>query len=187
MEKLLIIGAGGLGRMTMEAASNKYECFFVDDAYENGNVICNTTVVGKIKDLPDLVKLYKNAIVAIGNNALRESLTNYIVNLRYDVPSIISDKSYISKYSSIGKGSIILPMSCIQNGCSIGCGAVITSLVEIHHDSKIGNYSLIYSNSTIRTNAIVGNKVKIGSNVSVGNDVEIIDDSIIVDGTVLKK
>lgn len=32
MKKLLIVGAGGLGRMTLEAALNDFECYFVDDA-----------------------------------------------------------------------------------------------------------------------------------------------------------
>ena len=47
MEKLIIVGAGGLGRMTMESAIDKYECFFVDDAFDKGTIICDVRVIGK--------------------------------------------------------------------------------------------------------------------------------------------
>lgn len=33
-EKLLLIGSGGLGRVTLEHALNEYNCAFVDDGYE---------------------------------------------------------------------------------------------------------------------------------------------------------
>ena len=60
MEKLIIVGAGGLGRMTMESAIKKYDCYFVDDNIKKGTVICDTQVIGKISDLKDLVNIVAN-------------------------------------------------------------------------------------------------------------------------------
>ena len=39
-EKLLIVGAGGFGRVVSEHAVKEYECSFVDDGYEVGTKIC---------------------------------------------------------------------------------------------------------------------------------------------------
>lgn len=184
MKKLLIVGAGGLGRMTLEAALNDFECYFVDDAQEVDNIICDTLVVGKISDLKKLKSDYDYLIVAIGNNSFREKLTNEAISMGYKIPTIINHTAYISKYSEIGYGTIILSNASVQNGAIIGNGVVITANVEIHHDCEISDYALIYSNSTIRTYAKIGNRVKIGSNVSISNSVAINDDEIIENGEV---
>lgn len=184
MDKLIIVGAGGLGRMTMESAVKNYDCFFVDDSFEKGTLICDVQVIGKISDLKELVKEYKNLIVAIGNNKFREELTNKAISYGYTIPTIINNTAYISPFSKIGYGTIILSNSSIQNGAIIGNGVVITANVEIHHDCEIQDYALIYSNSTIRTFANVGKRVKIGSNVSISNNVIVKEDEIIENGEV---
>lgn len=187
MEKLLIIGAGGLGRMTLEVASLYYDCYFVDDAYENDNIICGVKVVGKIDDLPYLISFVDNAIIAIGNNLIRSQIFARLKKIGFNIPNIISPQAYVSKFSNIGMGCIILPFACIHNGATLGNSVVITSLVEVHHDCIIEDYSLIYSNSTIRTHAFIGKKAKIGSNVSIGNNVKILDSSIVCDGSCIIK
>lgn len=184
MDKLLIIGAGGLGRMTMEAASNQYQCYFVDDGFQVNDEICGIKVVGKIDDLKQLKDRFNNAIVAIGNNQFREKLSNSLIEYGYNLPNIFNSTAYISNFATFGYGCIVLSNASIQNGAKIGNGVVITANVEIHHDSKVNDYALIYSNSTIRTYAEIGKRVKIGSNVSISNSVIVADDSAIENGEV---
>ena len=186
MEKLLIIGAGGLGRMTLENSISDFDCYFVDDAYDIGEKVCDTKIVGKIIDLERLSEDYEYLICAIGNNLLRERITNFAIGLGYKIPNIISKSAYVSKYSKIGFGNVILNNVCIQNGAVIGNGVVITANSEIHHDCFVDDFSLIYSCSVIRTNAKIGKRVKIGSTVSISNDVVIEDDSVIENGEVRK-
>ena len=186
MEKLLIVGAGGLGRMTLEIAINEYECCFIDDAYKVGDIICDAKIVGKINELEDLSNEYNYLVCAIGNNSLREIITNKAITFGYKIPNIVSKSAYISKYSILGYGNIIFNNVCIQNGATIGNGVVITANSEIHHDCCIDDFSLIYSCSVIRANAKIGKRVKIGSTVSISNDVIIEDDSIIDNGEVRK-
>ena len=50
-EKLLLVGAGGFGRVVLEHASKKYECAFLDDGPEVGTVIDGVTVIGKTGEL----------------------------------------------------------------------------------------------------------------------------------------
>ena len=184
MEKLLIVGAGGLGRMVMESACKKYECYFVDDNYEVGEEICGVKVIGKIGDISELKKAYNNLIVAIGNNMFREKVTNIAIECGYDIPNIFNFTAYISDFASFGYGCIVLSNASIQNGAKLGNGVVITANVEVHHDTTVNDYALIYSNSTIRTFASVGKRVKIGSNVSISNSVIVEDDEIIENGEV---
>ena len=66
-EKLLLIGAGGFGRMVAEQATFRYDCAFVDDGQPVGTEICGIPVVGGLADLPELRKEYGLLVVGIGS------------------------------------------------------------------------------------------------------------------------
>lgn len=184
-EKLLLVGAGGLGRVSVEHVSEKYDCFFVDDAYKVGTDICGISIVGHVSDLAELRKEYHSLVVTIGDNIIRESIYKKALQLKYDFPNIICSSVYISRYASIGMGCVFLNNVCIQNGSTVGNGVLLNPGVEIHHDSYVDDYSLIYTNSVVRTLAKVGKRVRIGSNVTVSNEVIVPDDSDIRNGTSL--
>ena len=185
MKKLIIIGAGGLGRMTLEAAlSLGYICAFVDDD-TTLNDVCNTEVLGTIDKLPRYVGLFKYAICAIGNNVIREKYNQYASSLGFKIPNIIHPSAYVSPYVKIGYGNIFLNNVCVQNSAKIGNGVVITANSEAHHDCEIDDYALIYSCSTVRTLAKVGKRAKIGSTVTISNCAKVSDDSVVEDGSII--
>ena len=78
-EKLLLVGAGGFGRMVAEQAMLQCDCAFVDDGQPVGTEICGILVVGGLIDLPELRKDYDLLVVGIGNNQFGPN-----VNLAYD-------------------------------------------------------------------------------------------------------
>ena len=55
-KKLLLVGAGGFGRMVAEQAMLQYDCAFVDDGQDVDTEICGIPVVGGIADLPELIE-----------------------------------------------------------------------------------------------------------------------------------
>lgn len=73
-EKILLVGAGGFGRVASELARQEYDCAFVDDGFEVGTELCGVKVDGKISELPRLFDEYRKLVVTIGNNALRERI-----------------------------------------------------------------------------------------------------------------
>ena len=70
-KKLLLVGAGGFGRMVAEQAMLQYDCAFVDDGQDVDTEICGIPVVGGLSDLPELRKNLDLLVVGIGNNQLR--------------------------------------------------------------------------------------------------------------------
>lgn len=181
-EKLLLVDSGGLGRITLDHATQEYACFFVDDGYIIGCKICGSKVVGRTTDLKALFTDYKLLVVTIGNNKLRKKIYEEAKRIGYSFPNIICNSVYISPFAKIGNGCVILNNVVIQNGASVGNGVILNVGVAIHQDSVVGNYGLIYTNSVVRTKARVGESVKIGSNVTIGNYGVLPDDTIIEDG-----
>lgn len=115
IEKLLVVGAGGFGRVVMEhAIEQQYEIAFVDDGYDIGVEVCGTKIVGHIiEDLLKLFRDYKKLIIAIGNNKLRESVYKKAEEIGYDFPNIICKSVYISPFAKVGKGCVFLNNVCV--------------------------------------------------------------------------
>ncbi len=178
-EKLLLVGAGGLGRIVSEHAAKDYKCFFLDDGVENGTKVCSVEVIGNIGDIEKLRNEYSLLIVCIGNNRLREKIYARAKELGYEFPNIIADSAYISPYASVGRGCVILNNAVVQNGAVVGDGVILNAGVEAHQDCRIGECSLIYANSVIRSYAKIGRRVKVESTVTVGNNVVIEDDRVV--------
>lgn len=184
MEQLLLVGAGGFGRVVLEHAALSYECVFLDD----GDLLSinGVPVIGKIADIEKLYGKYKLLLVTIGNNKLRESIYKRAGEAGYRFPNIIVPSAYVSPYSSIGTGCVILNNAVVQNNAKIGNGCILNPGVEAHHDSIIGNNCLVYTNSVVRSLAHVGDRVWIGSTASVATGATVPDDTIIEDGAAYK-
>lgn len=181
-KKLLLVGAGGFGRVVLEHVIQNYDCAFVDDGKAKGQLICNVPVVGTISDLANLFGEYQKLVVVIGNNKLREKVYTQAKEIGYTFPNVICQSSYVSPYAEIGNGCVLLNNVVVQNGSHVGNGVLLNPGVEIHHDSFVDDYALIYTNSVVRTYARVGKCVRIGSNVTISNEVNVADDSDIPNG-----
>ena len=181
-EKLLLVGAGGFGRVVLEHARLVYDCAFVDDGYAIGTKINGVEVIGKINDIAMLFDEYNKLIVVIGNNILREKIYKEAAAIGYSFPNIVVNSAYISPYATIGTGCIILNNAIVQNNAKVGNGVILNPGVEIHHDSKVEDYVLIYTNSVVRTYAHVGMRAHIGSTLTIGNNVTVLDDGVVENG-----
>ena len=181
-DKLLLIGAGGFGRVVLEHARLTFDCAFIDDGYDIGTTINDVKVIGNISDIERYFGEYHKLVVVIGNNTLREKIYKVAAAIGYSFPNIIESSSYVSPYATIGVGCIFLNHVVVQNNAKVGNGVILNPGVEIHHDSEVDDYALIYANSVVRTFAHVGKRAHIGSTLTVGNRVTVADDSIVADG-----
>lgn len=179
MEKLLLVGAGGFGRVVLEHAICNFDCAFVDDGQNIGDVINDAPVIGKINDLAKLFAEYKKLVVTIGNNALRERIYRTAKEIGYSFPNIVVPSAYISPFASVGNGCVILNNVVIQNNSKVGNGVILNPGVEIHHDSVVEDFVLIYTNSVVRSLAHVGKRAHLESTLTISNEVIIPHDTVV--------
>ena len=182
-EKLLLVGAGGFGRMVAEQAILQYDCAFVDDGQTVGTEVCGILVVGGIADLPELCKNYDLLVVGIGNNAFRAQVYEKAAALGYAFPNIVAPGAFVSPFAKVGTGCVVLQNACIQNGAVVGNGVLLNAGAEVHCDAAVEDYALIYTNSVVRTGAKVGKYARIGSNATICNNAVVPDGADIPDCT----
>ena len=126
-EKLLLVGAGGFGRIVAEQAMLQYNCAFVDDVQAVGTYVCGIPVAGGLADLPELRKEYGLLVVGIGNNRFRAQVYEKAKALGYSFPNIIAPSAYVSPFAEVGCGCVVLQNACIQNGASVGNGVLLNA------------------------------------------------------------
>lgn len=181
-----MVGAGGFGRMVAEQAMLQYDCAFVDDGQAVGTEICGIPAIGNLADLPELRREYGLLVVGIGNNQFRAQVYEKAKALGYGFPNIIAPSAYISPYSKLGCGCVVLQNACVQNGAVVGNGVLLNAGAEVHCDAVVEDYALIYANSVVRTGAKVGKYARIGSNVTVCNSAVVPDGADIPDCTAVR-
>ena len=138
-------------------------------------------MVGGLVDLPELRKDYTLLVVGIGNNQFRAQVYEKAKALDFAFPNIVAPSAYVSPFAEVGCGCVALQNACIQNGASVGDGALLNAGTEIHCDSVVGDYALVYTNSVVRTGATVGNFARIGSNCTISNNATVPDGADIPD------
>lgn len=187
MKKLIIIGAGGHGKVVSSIAKQTKrfdEIYFVDD-HSTGSVN-GINIIGKIDCISNFKSGYE-FFVAIGNNKIRKKITDELLESNYLLATLLHQNTVISDSVEIGKGTVIMPGVIVNNDAQIGSGCIINTNTVVEHDCIIGDFvhlspSVTVAGTTkvgnlswIGTNATLINNLKVGQNVIVGASGLVID------------
>ena len=183
MNELLILGAGGHGKVIYEAAmlsGNFNKIGFLDDSYKEED-ITELNVIGKIEDYKKLLGKYKNAFVAIGNNKKRIELINELLDLGYEVPAIIHPKAYLSSFSTIDKGTALLAGSVVNVNTKVGIGNIININATVDHDCILEDGCHVCSGAVVRSMVRLGNMITVDAGEVIKSGQVIKEKNIIED------
>lgn len=183
MERLIIIGASGHGKVVADcAAKNGYEDIaFLDDNEEL--IRCGKyPVIGKSNKIKSLEG---DVIIAIGNALIRQKI-QCSININRLV-TLIHPDAVIAEDVNIGYGSVIMAGVVINPGTTIGRGCIINTASSIDHDCRIGEFSHIAVGAHLAGNVEIGNRIWVGAGAIVSNNLKICDNCIIGAGAVVVK
>ena len=180
-KKLLIIGAGGHGKVVADVAKsmNKYEeICFLDD---NPTKIFIYPILGRIEDAYKFVDTH-DIFVAIGNQNVRQSIME---SLNIDCVTLIHENSIIGSNVKIGMGCVIMPGAVINAGTKIGNGVIVNTCSSIDHDCVINDYCHISVGAHVCGTVNIGDMTWIGAGATVINNVSIMSNCMIGAGAVV--
>lgn len=187
MNKLIIIGAGGHGKVCADIAekSGKYnEICFLDDG--NINSCLGYSVVGKVADKQ---KYIDNAdfFVAIGNGKVRKDIIDEIEKLGGNIATLVHPTAVIAKEVKIGKGSVVVAGAIINPAVEIGKGVIINTCSSVDHDCKIGDYTHIAVGVHIAGAVKIEENCFLGAGTVMKNNISICSDCAFGAGAVVVK
>lgn len=182
MNRLIIIGAGGHGKVIADSAlKNGYKNIcFVDDNM-TGDVI-GFPVIGTCDVIEHLNDGATDFVIGIGNNAVRK-----IISEKYNVNwvSIVHPSAQIAFNAEIGKGTVIMANAVINVCATVGEHCIINTGAIVEHDNVIENYVHISPNATLGGTVRIGALTHIGIGATVKNNTDICSDCIIGAGAVV--
>jgi len=188
--EILLIGGGGHCKSVIDVIEleGKYTIAGVIDKKELiGQDILGYKIIGCDDDLEELYSTYKYAIVTVGQiktNTLKVKLFNKLKKVGYNLPTIISPLAYVSKYTTIGDGTVIMHQALVNANVTIGKNCIINTKALIEHDCVVEDNCHISTGAILNGGVIVKENTFFGSNATTKEYITI--DGFIKAGSIAK-
>ena len=173
MKKLLIVGAGGLGRevyqwaLDIQKDSRQWEFIgFLDDnpnALDGFNL--SDKLVGYITDY--VPKENEFLICAIGEPAIRAKICRRLLEDGAVFTNIIHPTALIERGSKIGNGVIICPRAMVFSNVRIEDFVVVNSLTTVGHDVTVEQNCVLSAHCDVMGSAYLEEEVFLGSGARI--------------------
>ncbi len=164
--RLIIIGAGGYGRVIAEIAEsmNRYSeiCFLDDNSTDK-------RVIGKCGQYAAFLNDETEFYVAFGANEFRLQWINTLQENDANIATIIDKTAYISPTATIDIGSAVLPKAVVNTNCVINKGVIVNCGAIIDHDCIIGEGTHICLNTVIKAENAIPARSKVDAGVVIEN------------------
>lgn len=126
-------------------------------------------------------------ILGIGDNRVREKVTELIISKNESIRSVIHPSATIGSIVDIGAGTFIAAGALINPLVKTGKSVIINTGAIVEHECQIGDYVHIAPSAVLAGNVNVGNRSFVGANAVIKEGVTIGKDVIIGAGTVVLK
>jgi len=191
MSGLLVVGAGGHGKVVAEAALSMdswEKIAFLDDLFPKIKEVLRLPVVGSVDDASLLREEYPNIVVAIGDNATRLHLLERFSGEGFRLSFIKHARSEVSPTAKVGAGVVIFAQVAVNAETRISDGVIINTGATVDHNCILGEGAHVSPGAHLAGNVDVGRNswigigasivpgIRIGSNVIVGAGSVVLDD-----------
>lgn len=188
---LILVGGGGHCKSVIDVAESA-GCTILgilDRPEEVGKRVLGYDVIGTDDDMSKYADK-ADFLVTLGqikSADLRIKLHKMLADAGCRLATIISPTAHVSKYATIGEGTVVMHQAVVNADAKIGKGCIINTFANIEHDVVIGDYCHISTGAMVNGECKVGERCFIGSQSVLANCITIGDDIIVGAGSVVRK
>lgn len=183
--KLLVVGAGGHGRSVAEAVllNKEYEFVgFIDDNWKNLRAIWDRPVLGDTHSFKSILPQVDCAIVAIGNNTIREHLQEHLSHLGFKLATVIHPQSIVSPTAVLGEGCAIMAGAAIGTEAKLGRGVIVNCGAVVDHHCTVEDFGHLGVNACMAGGSILGRNAWLQAGSALGYGTHIPAGSVLKPG-----
>lgn len=184
-KRLLILGAGGHGRVIADAAllAGFTEVGFLDD--RPVTMAPPLQVVGASGDFEAVKSDWPDVIIGIGDNAKRAALAIALKPAGGHLATVTHPSAVVSATVSIGGGVFVGANAVVGVGAKVGDNCIVNTSASIDHDCELGFAVHISPGCRLGGNVEVGDRSWIGIGATVRHGIRIGKDVIVAAGAVV--
>ncbi|MES1182699.1 MAG: NeuD/PglB/VioB family sugar acetyltransferase [Myxococcales bacterium] len=182
MPALIVLGAGGHGRVVADAAVTAgFEVLgFADDARAGQRLAGLSVWAGDVQSVAERARAASaSVVVAIGDNTARERVQSALRDAVVPLATIIHPSAVVAKSARIGEGSVVLAHALVGVDAVVGAGVIVNNGASIDHDGNIGDFVHLSPGVHLGGQVTVGRRAHLAVGVSVRNGVRIGDGSLV--------
>lgn len=189
-KNLILLGGGGHCKSVIEVAESAgYNILgILDRPEEVGKHVLDYKVIGTDDDIPQYVDKAEFVITVgfIKNPAIRIKLYNKVKEVGGNLATIIASSAHVSKYATLGEGTVIMHQAVVNAGANLGVNNIINTFANIEHDAQIGDQCHISTGTMVNGDCKVGDRCFIGSQSVLANGIAVGDDIIVGAGSFVR-
>lgn len=159
---MLLYGASGHGKVIVDCLeSQEHEVTGIFDDFTELVSLNGIDVLGEYDEeyMPD-----DQIIVSVGNNETRRKL---VARVKHTFGKISHKSALLSRYSSVGKGSVIMHGVVVQSGSRIGDHVILNTGCTVDHDCSVHDFVHLSPQVTLCGGVQVGEGTHIGAGTTV--------------------
>jgi sugar O-acyltransferase (sialic acid O-acetyltransferase NeuD family) len=195
MQKVVILGAGGLAREVYWVFSDankvgeKWSVLgFIDENIQNhGKLLCGLPVLGDFSWFEGRSVGRIRIVSGVGSGKTRMAFAEKVAKSGLVFSSIVHPSAQMSEYVDIGQGTVITAGNIITTQVKIGKHVFLNLDSTIGHDAVIGDYCTIAPGCHISGNVTLGEGVELGTGAVILQGITVGKWSIVGAGAVVTK
>lgn len=164
---LILVGGGGHCKSVIDVAESAGYTILgiLDKPEEVGKQVLAYKVIGTDDDIPQYVDKVEFVITVgqIKSSALRHKIAERIEKAGGKYATIIASDATVSKYATIGEGTVVLHKCVVNADAKIGKNCIINTMANIEHEVEIGDFCHISTGVMMNGSSSIGNDGFIGS------------------------
>lgn len=166
MMTLVIVGAGGFGRETLDVVlalgePDLAEVIFADDAR------AGDTVRGRPVIAPEDAQAGAAIVVAVAEPAARRRLVGRLRRRTLEATTLVHPRAIVGPETTIGAGGVILGGAHVSSSCRLGDHVQVNYNATIGHDAVLEDYATVFPGANVGGAAHVSAGATVGANAAV--------------------
>lgn len=184
-KRVIVIGAGGHGRSVAEAIlllGRDKLIGFVDDGADPNAKVWTYPILGRTDSLHILRMLADSVVVAIGNNAVRETLHARVREAGFELLNVIHPAAFVSPTASMGAGCAVMAGAVVGTEAQLGEGVLVNFGATVDHHCRVDAFGHLGVNACMTGGSVLGHRAWMQAGSALGYGVQVQGDAVLAPG-----
>lgn len=174
MQPLVILGAGGHGRVVLDAAQAGGVSVrgFLDSTRPPGSLVNGILVLGPTDLLEDSALLAGSGIiVALGDQEARRRFSLHVLDRGGTLATVCHPAAVVSAFATLGCGSFLAAGSIVAPNAAVGRFCLLNTACSVDHDARLGDGVQVCPGARLAGRVVCGEGSFIGTGAAIIPDI----------------